>query len=138
MASREIDAESSEESGFLLNEKQCKVFREDSGHRPSKTPWIAILLISALALVSIATNVWQWLHRQDVFKTDFPDARRAVQYEQRTYTGALVYDSETKRAVRVQDAPVEYFGPPGDEIDAAWDELLKGLTTRSSDRRTHS
>lgn len=66
-----------------------------------------------------------------MFQTDLSDARRAIQYEWRTYTGALVYDSETKQAVRVKDAPVEYFGPPGNEIDAAWDELLRGIMRES-------
>jgi hypothetical protein len=126
IASRDINTESSEESGFLLNEKQSKDFWRDSERGPSKPLWTVIVLLAAVALASIATNLWQWSHYQETFKTDLPDARRAIQYEQRTYTGALVYDSETVRAIRVQDAPIEYFGPPGEEIDAAWGELLKG------------
>ena len=126
MALREIDADSSEESGFLLNEKHTVDSWEDSQHPRSKTPWILTALLAAVAIASIITNVWQWLHCQNVFTTDLPDARKAIQYEKRTYTGALVYEPDTKQAVRMKDAPAEYFGPPGNEIDAAWDALLKG------------
>jgi hypothetical protein len=86
-----------------------------------------LLSSTAIALTSIGLNIWQWSHPQTISKTDLPDAKSSIQYEQRRYTGSLVYDAATKRAIRIKDAPVEYFGPPGDEVDAAWDELLKGL-----------
>lgn len=54
------------------------------------------------------------------------DARGAIEYEQRVFTGALVYDPETKRALRKKDGEREYFGVPSKEIDDAWDELLHG------------
>ena len=71
MASKEIDAESCEESGFLLNDEHSKDLRKDSERRTSKASGTLIVLL-AICLASIATNLWQLLHHQEIFKTGLP------------------------------------------------------------------
>lgn len=136
MTSKEIEEESREEGNYLLNDQLSKAFPTDSEHRPSKRPWILVAVVSAITLASIGINFWLWSQYQSMFQTDLPDARKAIQYEQRKYTGALVYDEQTKPAIRVKDAPVEYFGSP-DEVDAAWDDLLKGAFKSYAILRPH-
>ncbi|KAF2210521.1 hypothetical protein CERZMDRAFT_60734 [Cercospora zeae-maydis SCOH1-5] len=55
------------------------------------------------------------------------DARSAIEYEEQEYTGALVYDPDTKTAGRRHDAAVEYFGPPSLALDQKWRQLLHGM-----------
>ncbi|KAH7548611.1 FAD/NAD(P)hypothetical proteinbinding domainhypothetical proteincontaining protein [Bipolaris maydis] len=56
------------------------------------------------------------------------NARKAVQYKERTFTRALTYDKAQRRIVRLQDSDMEYFRPDP-EIDRAWRELLHTETT---------
>lgn len=126
MAAKDFDTELSGENGFLLNGKSLEFYWNKPRNRKPNTSWTLAIISTAIALTSIGLNLWQWSNPQTIFKTDLPDARQAIQYGQRKYTGALVYDQETRRAIRLKDGPVEYFGPPSDEIDAAWEELLKG------------
>lgn len=86
----------------------------------------------SILLISVALNLGTWrtsLRAASlvcVHDSDMKDARHVIEYEERVYTGALMYDPETKGAVRSQDAEVEYFGPPSKELDAAWNNLLRG------------
>ncbi|CZT18303.1 uncharacterized protein RCC_04147 [Ramularia collo-cygni] len=57
-------------------------------------------------------------------KSDIKDAWDAVQYETRTFTGALKWDRDSGNLHREQDYSVEYFGPPSDKLDEIWEELL--------------
>ncbi len=57
--------------------------------------------------------------------TDLLDARRAIVYERQRYTGKLKFDEESKRVVRVLDSEIEYFGEPSDEIEEAWETMLR-------------
>ncbi|USW58676.1 Putative mycotoxin biosynthesis protein UstYa [Septoria linicola] len=89
---------------------------------------IVLLLISAGLNFSTLQS-----HNQEesgpprcVQQTEMRDAWSAVEYEERFYTGALVYDAETKRVVRKADGEQEYFGPPSKALDDAWDQLLRG------------
>ena len=104
MASKEF--EEFEESGYLLDEGLSKHFTKSAKNPDSKTPWLLVSFISAVALASLCLNIWQWSHHTTARQTDLPDARGAIQYEQRRFTGALVYDEESKTAIRVKDAPV--------------------------------
>ena len=61
----------------------------------------------------------------DALSTDLLDARRAIVYERQRYTGELKFDTESKRVVRVLDSEIEYFGEPSDEIEEAWETMLR-------------
>lgn len=65
-------------------------------------------------------------NRPGPYQTDIRDAWPAVQYEERTFTGALKYSTDTKELYREHDAIREYFGPPSILIEDAWDRLLHG------------
>ena len=54
------------------------------------------------------------------------DAHSVIEYEERKYTGGLTYDYEQKKMVREADGALEFFGPPGPDVDAAWHTLLHG------------
>lgn len=78
--------------------------------------WAANALI---LIISILVNISTWkrsLPGTCVFPTDMKDAHAAIEYEQRTFTGALVYDPDKKTAVRKQDGDRQYFGQPSQEI----------------------
>lgn len=111
-----------EESACLLDEKRPG---DSKGIHPA---WalLAFIVFQLVYTCVFYMNMIRWDERITVGITDLSDARSAIRYERRNFTGALVYDEETKRAVRVKDAPVEFFGPPG-ESDGAWDDLLKGI-----------
>jgi hypothetical protein len=140
MASKEMQSESLEETGILLDEERTKNFDFDTAKEEiprstgSYAPWLLVVLLSITLVASIGLNIKQYSDNQEaLYSTYLPDAKQAVQYERRKYTGALVYDEETKRAIRVKDAPIEYFGPSSD-VDAAWDELLRGKYSTKSSR----
>ena len=90
--------------------------------------WRTVAALStAIAITSLIFGMYQSpvVHKA-VFPTDLLDARNTIEYERRIYTGALVYDPAEQRIVRLRDDEREYFGPPGEEIDAAWADLLHG------------
>lgn len=130
------EADDEQENGSLLHTSEPSPKSRSRGC--IQRYWLLALNILIL-LVSVAVNVGTWaIHNQEpapaqptlpvcVHETDMLDARPAVEYEERVFTGALVYDPETKVAFRKQDGEKEYFGPPSKELDAAWDELLHGM-----------
>ena len=110
---------------------------DHASYKRRRSSWnLAILAANiAVLLVSLIVNLstWSGNHGSDcIMPTDMLDARSAIQYEQRVYTGALTYDTETKRMFREQDSPTEYFGYPSQEINDAWRELLHGMLDQSS------
>jgi hypothetical protein len=100
---------------------------------PSRQPWIISTLILACTTIALATlQILSVTQARDnacpnvcLRQSDTVDARGAVEYEQRTWTGALTFDNDLDRIVRLKDAPVEYVGEPSKEIDDAWDDLLR-------------
>jgi hypothetical protein len=62
--------------------------------------------------------------------TELHDARSAIEYEERAYTGALSYDAEKREIIKVNDSKLEFFGPPSKSIDDAWQYLLHGSFDR--------
>ena len=121
-----------EESETLLNGSVSKTAWRAKDQK-TKLPWLITGVSIGVAVASLILNLLQWTHTSScVHPTDFLDARKAIQYEQRMFTGALTYDAETKHAIRLHDAPVEYFGAPSDEIDDAWATLLKSEYCRET------
>ncbi|KAF2158524.1 hypothetical protein M409DRAFT_71591 [Zasmidium cellare ATCC 36951] len=89
----------------------------------------AVPVLLVLLLPSIAFNIWIVVSPQRNFlgphETDLEDARRAVQYESRKFTGALLFDESSFRVYRELDAERQFFGPPSATIDDAWSDLLR-------------
>lgn len=119
---------------FLDDERQNTQLQPQThpGRRRSHCHWILLtglnLLIATVSLCSY-TQITRKTHGP-VWETDILDAHDAIQYEERTYTGALGYDYEKKEMIREPDGEVEYFGPPGPAVDAAWHDLLRGESPR--------
>jgi hypothetical protein len=59
--------------------------------------------------------------------TELADARGAIEYERRSYTGALTYSHDKGGVTRLNDGEMEFFGPPSARIDEAWKYLLHGI-----------
>lgn len=118
-----------ERSAFLKHEIETELGADDHAQRSHKKRWSWIWAATVAALLcSIAVNIWL-AHRPTygAFPTDMKDARRAIQYETRVYTGALIFDEKNKKMVRVKDpGTIEYFGPPSQAVDDAWHDLLRG------------
>jgi hypothetical protein len=51
----------------------------------------------------------------------------AIEYERRSYTGALTYSHDNGGVVRLNDSDMEFFGPPSASIDESWKYLLHGM-----------
>jgi hypothetical protein len=121
------DFEKEEAEEFLRHESINTSSK--SSHARRAFPWF---LSAFLALTTLALAVKDIFGEQQLkyFSTDLPDARRSIQYEKRHYTGALSYNYDSKRVIREMDARVEYFGPPSGAIDDAWEDLLRGISTR--------
>ena len=119
-----------EKSAFLKHEIETELSAETEADRARQTrwSWTWMTAVSIALICSILTNLWLW-HRPSygAFPTDMKDARKAIEYEVREYTGALVFDSEKGRMMRVREpGAVEYFGPPSEEVNQRWHNLLHG------------
>lgn len=115
-----------EKSAFLKHEIETQLGADETQRSNKKRwSWIWVATVAAF-LCSIAVNIWLARRsRYGAFPTDMKDARRAIKYETRTYTGALIFDPEKRGLVRLQEpGVVEYFGPPSKAVDDAWHNLL--------------
>jgi len=52
----------------------------------------------------------------------------AIEYEVRNYSKPLEYDEVSQKAVIASNGDRNYVGPPSLEIDAAWSDLLRGMS----------
>jgi len=98
----------------------------------------AVLLASAVFWFSVPGR-GQYLPRlagagdvQDALDAD------AIKYEIRSYSKPLEYDEVSKKAVIFSSGDRNFAGPPSLEIDAAWNDLLRGelLAISSCPRQT--
>lgn len=95
-----------------------------------------ILLLCSNTFFILATAIFAVLyttrhdhcHYDNGFSTDIADARPAVFYEERNFTGAWKFNSTTLQPYRDIDlSETQYFGFPSPALDDAWDDLLRGL-----------
>ena len=56
---------------------------------------------------------------------ELPTSREVMTYSPRNMTGLYEYSTTTKRLTRKNDSDVEYFGPPTQELNEAWEDLLR-------------
>jgi hypothetical protein len=86
------------------------------------TTWLIIIAISTVKPV----GQMPFSAREDgLLSTDLRDSQRAILYERKRYTGDLVYDSVSRRVLRMHDSEVQYVGEPSPQIDQAWDDLVR-------------
>lgn len=117
-----------EKTAFLKNEIETELGDQSQAQRTQQTRWSSwsfVVVVIAL-LGSLAVNIWLFYRpKYGAFPTDMKDARSAIRYETRTYTGALVWDQQKQGLARVREpGTVEYFGPPSKAVDDAWHALL--------------
>lgn len=86
-----------------------------------------------IACVTVYSNANAHSRRPQAlgWDTELHDARSSIEYEERSYTGALTYDYEQQAVVKLNDSDFEFFGPPSTRIDDAWDYLLHGSSDSS-------
>ena len=91
------------------------------------------LLNITIACITVYSNANAHNHPPRVlgWDTELYDARRAIEYEKRSYTGALTYDSEKKEIVKLNDSELQFFGPPSTQINDSWDYLLHGSSDKT-------
>lgn len=67
---------------------------------------------------------------------DMQDAldSHAIEYEIRSYSKPLDYDRVSRKAVILNSSNRSYTGPPSQDIDADWDDLLCGECTMLQSR----
>lgn len=125
-----------EKAGFLQEEESDRsIWRAIRGPQSEQQrqnrQYVLLAANVTILILSLLVNIWTWARVEPkcIRATDMRDAHSAIQYEQRVFTGALVYDPDTKRVIRKPDAENEYFGPPSEELDAAWHELLHGKSS---------
>ena len=118
--------------GDDFDDKSSDILAE-SGYpldRHSARPWQIVTI--ALAVLSLLLSIYIFTHLSSTctntpgfLPSDLPDARRAVEYEQREYTGALIYNPQSKLVERLRDSEIEYVGYPSQELDDKWEALIK-------------
>ena len=99
-------------------------------------PWQIATIVLVILSLSLSAYIFTHLppsctDTSSFLPTDLLDARRAIEYEPRTYTGALIYDPGSKLIERLKDGDVEYVGPPSQELDDNWEALVKRKITKS-------
>jgi len=87
------------------------------------------LLNTLIACVTVYSNATVFSRQPRLlgWGTELHDARKAIEYEEQSYTGALTYDAKKRQIIKVNDSDLEFFGPPSENIDNAWQYLLHGL-----------
>lgn len=119
-----------ERSSFLKHEIETELSaeRQAKRYRQARWSWTWMTAVCIVLTCSILTNLWLWRRpTYGAFPTDMKDARKAIEYEVREYTGALVFDPKKGRMMRVREpGAIEYFGPPSDEVNQRWHDLLHG------------
>lgn len=126
--SEETNSTLFENEAFLKDESEDDEMAPRSKRKTSKAlPWkISTFFLGVLSAFLCVLNIHTVYHSDPyVRQSDLPDARKAIKYEQRVWSGALTFDVPSNRIVRLDDSPIEYVGSPSKEIDDAWTKLLK-------------
>jgi hypothetical protein len=122
-----------EDKGLLDEESAYQATHHSTAWRWHHRGWLALTGINALlactSIYAITTSV-HCRSQTRGWDTELLDARGAIQYEERAYTGALTFDHSKGGAVRLNDAEMEFFGPPSPAIEASWHYLLHGTYSR--------
>lgn len=122
--------EKQESVPFLPNDERAASSTKPKGN--GRTAWLVFSVGSLLNIALFFGAVVLYMKSHPIhgqpgpLRSDIKDAGKAVQYEIRTFTGALKWDRESGNMYREQDYSTEYFGPPSEKLDAAWKELLRG------------
>lgn len=96
------------------------------------TPWILSTAFFAVLSLYFATDAYMQpaTPNPGAFGTDFEAARPWVEYEERVFTGKLSYDPVKHQPYRdIDPTQPQYFGTPGPEMEALWEELLRNEFT---------
>lgn len=130
-----------EKAAFLRHQIETELGTEDQpvNTQQRRWPWIWTWATGVkLALFcSVVVNIWLLCWPKfcnGAFPTDMKDARSAVHYERRDFTGALVFDPTKQALVRLDPDATEYFGTPGPAVDKAWRDLLHGQFPAMTDK----
>jgi hypothetical protein len=118
-----------EDKALIIEDTCCHNTQSHSKKRWSVHFHALFLLLNVIiAGITIYSNANIATCQQQVhgWDTELHDARSAIEYEERAYTGALTYDYEKHQVVKVNDGGLEFFGPPSAEINDAWHYLLHG------------
>jgi hypothetical protein len=122
-----------EDKALIVEEPCC----QDTRLSPNKKRIIGFhvvftltnIIIACITMYSYANSPSRYV-RFPGWDTELQDARNAIEYEVRIYTGALTYDYEKQQVVKLNDSDLEFFGPPSSKIDDAWRYLLHGSSNR--------
>lgn len=119
-----------DEDKALIIEDTCSCNSQSPPNKKRSIHFYALfsLLNITIACITVYSNANAHTRRPQVlgWDTELHDARSAIEYEERSYTGALTYDYEQQAVVKLNDSDLEFFGPPSARIDDAWEYLLHG------------
>ena len=111
-----------------LESEKCQNDNHKSPNLRLVAPWIASTIFFATLAAYFGFQSVKHSTRPPPasFRTDFQAAIESIEYEERVFTGTLDYDPVAGQAYRKTDPIGPQFFGDGPEINAAWDELLKG------------
>jgi hypothetical protein len=118
-----------EDKALIIEDTCCHNTQSYSNKRWSVHFYVLLTLLNGLiACTTRYFNANTHTCQREVpgWNTELHDARNAIEYEERAYTGALTYDYDKRQVVKVNDGDLEFFGPPSAKIDDAWHYLLHG------------
>jgi hypothetical protein len=122
-----------DEGNGLLDEdgfRSATTTRHKALSRWKQQAWIAVTALNILlACISSYTILFPkgCNSQSQGWDTELADARSAIEYERRLYTGALTYSPEKGGVTRLNDGEMEFFGPPSATLDESWKYLLHGM-----------
>ena len=118
-----------EDKALIVEDTCCHDTQFYPNKRWSVHFYVFLSLLNVLvACITIYSNANTHTCQRGIpgWDTELYDARSAIEYEERAYTGALTYDYDKHQVVKVNDSDLEFFGPPSAEINDAWHYLLHG------------
>jgi hypothetical protein len=126
------DQKFDEDNGLLDEDglRPAMATKHKATSRWTRHTWIALtgLNILVACIGSYTTLFPQRCHSQlRGWDTELADARGAIEYERRAYTGALTYSHDKGGVVKLDDGEREFFGPPSAKLDESWKYLLHGM-----------
>ena len=125
-----LEAQKFDEDNSLLDEEKTTNHKATPRWKKQHA-WIALTGLNILLACTSFYTILRFSKRcspQDIqgWDTELTDARSAIEYERRPYTGALTYSHDEGSVMRLNDSEMEFFGPPSAKIDEAWKYLLHG------------
>lgn len=133
-----LAAEDGSESESSYQEYRLRSLEPRTPFYRRSSTW-AILITIVVAFAAGAVSGWSMKRESgaQVYRTDFAEARGAIDLEEVEFTGTALFDDDDGHAY-VKPQEVSYVGKPSKEIDNAWHNLIDRRYTWITDEEAEA